>query len=148
MESRNLIQDFLGQGRMAMIGVSRNPKHYSRMVFKALRQQGYEVVPVNPEAGEIDGERCYAKIGEVDPQIYTVLILTPPALTDTAVRDCAEAGVHRIWIRRTHDTAEEFCRRQSIDLISGECPLMFLNNMEWPHRLHGWIRHAIGTYPA
>ncbi len=148
MQSHELIKDFLSQRRIAIIGVSRDPKHYSRMVYKAMRDRGYEVVPVNPSVSEIEGEPSFERVQDVEPQVYGVIVLTPPALTDNVVRDCAEAGVHRVWFRRSHKTAEEFCRRQGIDVISGECPLMFLPGMELPHRVHGWIRHLVGTYPA
>ena len=148
MQSLDLINDFMSQRRLAMIGVSRDPKHYSRMLFRAMTERGYEIVPVNPGIDEVDGHRCFARVQDVDPQVYGAMVLTAEGVTDLVVRDCAESGVRRIWMRRHHKTAEEFCRRQGLDVIAGECPLMFLDKVEWPHRLHGWVRHLAGTYPG
>lgn len=118
------------------------------MVFRAFQERGFAVVPIHPTQKEVEGVRCFAKVQEADPPVTAALILTAPALTDSVVRDCVEAGIGHIWLRRSHETAEEFCRKKGIPLVSGECPLMFLSDMQWPHRLHGWVNRLVGTYPA
>ena len=45
------VRDFLAQRRIAFVGLSRDPKHFSRVVFREMSQRGYDVVPVNPAAG-------------------------------------------------------------------------------------------------
>jgi len=145
MNSQDVIQEFLSQRRIALIGLSRDAKHYSRMVYKALLQKGFDVVPVNPATEEIDDVTCYPHVYDIGEKVDAAIILTTPSLTDEALRDCAEAGVKFVWIRRESPTAVEFGNRNGIQVVTGECPLLFLSDLGFPHNFHGWIRRLTGT---
>ena len=153
MTAMNQIQDFLGQKRFAIVGVSRAPRDFSRAVFREFLQRGYDAVPVNPEAREIDGQPCFAHLDEVQPPVDTVLLMTSPAVTDAVVRECAIAGVKRVWMHRgagvgaVSPEAVEFCRSKGISVIPGECPFMFLPAGQWFHRFHGFIKKITRAYP-
>ena len=135
------IQAFLALRRIAMIGVSHEPKHFSRAVFRAWRDRGYEMLPVNPAALEIEGKPCYPRPQEISPAAEAALIMTPPAASEKAARDCVAAGIRRIWLYRRAPAAEAFCVENGVTLIANECPLMYLQDMAWPHRVHRWL-HA------
>ena len=147
------IQDFLGQKRFAMVGVSRRPKDFSRVLLREFRERGYDAVPVNPEAREMDGQPCFARLQEIQPPVGGALLMTPPSLTDRIVRDCAEAGVKRVWLYRAigqgavSADAVKFCEANGISVIAGECPMMFLPGGAWFHRLHGWVKKIARSYP-
>jgi predicted CoA-binding protein len=147
------IQDFLGQKRFAIVGVSRRPKDFSRALLREFRQRGYDAVPVNPEAREMDGQPCFARLQEIEPPVGGALCMTPPALTDQVVRDCAEAGIKRVWMYRATGKgavsadAVKFCEANGISVIAGECPMMFLPGGAWFHRFHGWVKKITGFYP-
>jgi uncharacterized protein len=135
------IQAFLAMRRIAMIGVSHEPKHFSRAVFRAWRDRGYEMVPVNPAAVDVDGLPCYPLPREISPAVDAALVMTPPAASENAARDCVAAGIRSIWLYRPAPAAEVFCRQNGVALIVGECPLMYLPKTAWPHRVHRWF-HA------
>jgi uncharacterized protein len=153
MSSMSMIQDFLGQKRLAVVGVSREPKDFSLALFRELRKQGYDAVPVNPQAQEIDEQACFARLQAVQPPVDGALLMTPPAATDAVVRDCAEAGIKRVWMYRAGGAgavspqAVKYCEEHGIAVIPGECPFMFLSGVSWFHRLHGVIRKITGAYP-
>jgi len=153
MTKMNQIQDFLGQHRFAIVGVSRAPQDFSRSVLREFRQRGYEPVPVNPEAREIDGLPCFAHLSDVQPPVDSALLMTSPAVTDAVVRECAAAGVTRVWMHRgggqgaVSADAVKFCESNGIAVIPGECPFMFLPGGSWFHRFHGVIRKITGAYP-
>lgn len=140
------IAEFLAQRRLAMAGVSQQPKDFSRLLFRELRNRGYEVVAVNPAAREIEGNPCYPRVQEIQPPVENVLLMTKPAVTEALVRDCAAAGVKRIWMFRgggkgaVSDEAIQFCEAQGISVIPGECPYMYLPRTGFIHRLHRWLR--------
>lgn len=146
------IEEFLAQKRIAMVGISRNPKDFSVMLFEELRRRGYDMVPVNPSAQEIQGRRCFARVQEIQPPVDAALLMTPPQVTDAAVRDCAEAGIRRVWMYSAggqgavSPDAVGFCRAQGIGVVPGECPYMFLRPAGF-HGLHGLIRKITGHYP-
>ena len=150
--SLEVIEDFLAQKRIAMVGASRDPKDFSILLFKELCRRGYNVVPVNPQASEILGQRCFARVQDIQPPVEAALLMTSPLTTDAVVADCAEAGIRRIWMYRAAGDgavsfkAVQFCQERGIQLIPGECPFMFLPGNGF-HALHGFIRKITGSFP-
>lgn len=151
--TRELIDRFLASRRIAVAGVSRNPKDFSRMLFREFVKRGYDAVPVHPEAQEMDGRQCFARIQEVEPKVEAVLLMTSPALTGEVVRDCAEAGVPLVWMYRAvgdgavSETAVEFCQSHGIECIPGYCPYMFFPHSGIPHSWHRLYMRITGTFP-
>ena len=151
--TRQLIDEFLAQKRIAVVGVSRNATDFNRRLFQEFRKRGYDAVPVNPQATEIDGQRCYARVQDITPMVEAALLLTPSETTERVVWDCAEAGIHRVWMYRVggkgavSQAALEFCSQNGIRVIPGFCPLMFFPDTAWFHRLHGWVMKITGSYP-
>jgi uncharacterized protein len=151
---RQDIDQFLAQRRIALVGISRDDKDFSRTLFRELQQRGYDVVPVNPQASEVDGVRCYGRMQEIEPPVEGALLMTPPAVTEQVVRDCAEAGVRRVWMHQGAGTgavspaAVDYCAGQGMSVIAGHCPFMFLPGTAFFHRFHGFIKKVSGTYPV
>lgn len=151
--SLKLIEEFLALKRIAMVGVSHHDKDFSRMLFRELVNRGYEVVPVNPKAQEIDGTRCYARLQDIPEPPAGALLMTAPTMTQVVVRDAAAAGVARIWMYKggargaVSTEAIDFCREAGMSVIPGECPFMFLPRAAWFHRAHGAVRKLAGSYP-
>jgi uncharacterized protein len=151
--SLDTIQDFLAQKRIAMIGVSRDPAHFSVKLFEELCRRGYDVVPVNPSVAEMQGKRCFAHVQDIQPPVDGALLMTSAEATEAVVRDCVEAGIGRIWMYRAtgkgavNENALTLCRERGIRVVPGECPFMFLPETAGFHRFHGFIRKIMGSYP-
>ena len=143
------IEEFLGQKRLAVIGVSRKSHAFSRGLVHELRRRGYEVALVNPQAAEIAGVPCHSRVQDVPTAVEAALIMTPPQTTAQLVRDCAEAGLARIWLhgKSATDEALSICRAHGIEPIVGQCPYMFLPDAEWIHRFHRSVNQLVGKYP-
>jgi uncharacterized protein len=151
--SLETVEDFLAQKRIAMVGVSRSPADFSISLFQELSKRGYDMVPVNPNAKEVLRRKCFACVQDIEPPVDAALLMTSPVATEAVVRDCAEAGIRRVWMHRAggdgavSDQAVQFCQEHNIKVIPGECPLMFLPRSATVHRLHGFIRRITGRYP-
>ena len=135
----DLIEDFLSRRRIAIVGVSHEPKEFSRMVFRAFEQRHYDVVPVNPNARVIEGKYCYPHVQEVQPPVEAALVMTPPAVSEHVVKGCLAAGVRRIWLYKKCPEAAALCSSAGVSAIEGECPMMYLENAGLIHRIHGWL---------
>lgn len=150
---RAAISEFLAQKRIAVVGASRHSGDFNRKLFEDLRARGYDAVPVNPQAKEIAGVPCYDSVRAIDPPVEGVLVMTPPQVTESVVRDCREAGVRRVWLYRAggqgavSPAALEFCRENGMTVIPGHCPYMFLPEAPWFHRFHGALLKIFGKYP-
>lgn len=153
MTAKQPIEDFLAQKRFAFVGVSRESKDFSRALFREFLGRQYQPVPVHPEAREIEGQTCFSRVSDVQPPVDSVLLMTSPKATGSVVRECAAAGVKRIWMFRgggqgaVTPEAVRFCEENGISVIPGECPFMFLPGSMWFHRLHGFVRKIAGSYP-
>jgi predicted CoA-binding protein len=147
------IQTFLGRKRLAVVGVSRYPRDFTRMMFHELQRRQYDVVPVNPEAHDIAGVPCYAHVDEIQRPVDAALLMTKPAVTERVVRECHAAGIRDVWLHRGAGTgavspaAMQFCQANAMSVVAGECPFMFLPETPWFHRFHGFCRKVVGTFP-
>ena len=133
------IQEFLSLRRIAIVGVSQRPNDFSRMLYRAFRDRGFDVVPVNPAVRVIEGHYCYARLQDVEPPVEGAVLLTSPEVNELVVQDCFAAGIRRIWIYSRSPAVEEWCAGRGVPVIAGECPMMFLENAGWIHRVHRWF---------
>jgi uncharacterized protein len=147
------ISSFLAERRIALVGVSRISQEFSRTLLREFLKRGYDAIPVNPAVTEIEGHRCFASLRDIDPPVRAALILTAPKVTESVVHDCLAQGVSHIWLHRAGGPgsvtpgAVALCREQRVNVIVGECPLMFLSGAALPHRVHAIFRKLVGTYP-
>ena len=147
------IRDFLAQKRFAFVGVSRQPKDFSRALFREFQSRGYEPVPVHLEVSEIEGVRTFTHLRDIQPPVESVLLMTSPTVTDLLVLECVEAGIKRVWFHRgaregaLTDSALQICEANGIRAIAGECPFMFFDSTAWFHRFHGLVKKIVGAYP-
>ncbi|HVP55468.1 MAG TPA: CoA-binding protein [Candidatus Eisenbacteria bacterium] len=154
MSSMAVIKDFLAQKRIAVVGVSHDPKDLSRALLRTFRERGYDAVAVNPKLSSVDDAPCFPRLTDIAPPVDAVLVMTAPAVTDQVVQECAALHIPRVWMYRgggkgaVSPQAVEFCLDHGIAVVPGECPYMFLQGESWFHRLHGFIRKISGAYPA
>jgi predicted CoA-binding protein len=145
---------FLAARRIALVGLSRNEKDFSRMIFRELARRGYDVVPVHPQLREAEGRRCFARVQDVSPPAGAALVMTAPAATEQVVRDCLAAGIRRVWLHRgggagaASEAALAFCRANGIAVVRDLCPYMALPGAGFGHRLHGFFRLRAGPRHA
>jgi len=142
------IATFLSGRRIAVAGVSRNPNQAANAVFRKLRGAGYEVLPVNPKASDVEGTKSYTDIGSIPGHVDGVIIATSPEVSIQIVRQCRDHGVRRAWFHRSlgrgsvsQDAVRE-CGAHGIDCIVGGCPLMFCEPVDFGHRcMKWWLQH-------
>jgi predicted CoA-binding protein len=144
---------FLAEKRIAVAGVSRQSASAANAVFKKLKTSGYDVVPVNPNAAEVEGATCYPDLKAIPGAIGAVVIATHPGVSADVVRQCGEHGVKHVWFHRSFGAgsvspeAVEECKRLGIDAIVGGCPLMFCEPVDVGHRCMRWWLQRNGRVP-
>lgn len=143
------IQDFVQQKTLAIAGLSRSEKAFSATAFRELTARGYRLLPVNPNAESIFGQKCYPRVTGLPEKVGGVLVFTPPAKTAEVVRDAASAGVSRIWIQQGAESEEalKLCRESGLAAVSGRCILMFAEPVGSFHGVHRWFLKAFGRLP-
>ena len=146
--------EFLRKKRVAVTGVSRSPEtHSSNFVYKRLRERGYEVFAVNPNAQEVEGDVAYHDLRSIPGGVDAVVIGTRPEIADETMRECAELGIEHVWMHRgpgagsVSTTATEYGRRQGIKVIDGGCPCMFGPTADFGHKVMRVIFSLNGNVP-
>jgi len=149
MTSKAVIDDFLAQGTLALAGVSRSGKKFGNAVLKDLSTKGYQIIPVHPEAEEIGGVRCYPSLAELPTEVGGLVLVVPPARTETLVKEAYESGIRRIWMQQGAESEEaiRYCHERDMSVVHGQCIMMFADP-RGVHKFHRWLRGLFGTLPA
>jgi uncharacterized protein len=142
---------FLAGRRFAVAGVSRQPQQAANAIYRKLRDSGFEVLPVNPNAARLEGVQCYPDVVSILGPIDGVVIATASDAALGIVHRCSEKGVKRVWFHRSFgagsvskDAVRE-CEVRGITCIVGGCPLMYCEPVDTGHRC---IRSVLGLFGA
>ena len=134
--------EFLAHKRIAVTGVSRKPKdHGSNTIFRRLRDRGYEVFAVNPNADEVEGVHSYHDLRSITGGVDGVVIGTAPDKAEGTMHECVDLGIKRVWMHRSYGqgsvspSAAAYGRVHGITVIDGGCPLMFDPTADFGHKV-------------
>ena len=147
--------EFLAGKRVAVTGVSRKPQgHGSNAVYQRLRERGYQVFAVNPNAGHVGGDPCYHDLASVPGGgVDWVVIGTKPEAAEATMRECADLGIKRVWMHRgpgpgsVSKAAAAYGRDQGITVIEGGCPCMFDPTADPGHKAMRFVLTLTGNVP-
>jgi len=149
MVSAESVRQFMGERTLALAGASRSGQKMGNAILKELKRKGYTVYPVHPEAQQIGDDRCYASFADLPEQVGGVVVVVKPTDAVRVVREAKEAGIGRVWLQQGAESPEvvSYCEQEAVDLISGECILMFAEPVESIHRFHRFVRRIFGRMP-
>jgi hypothetical protein len=136
----NMVQDFLAQKRIAVVGVSDKRETGCNLAYKNFKQAGYQVYAVNPRISTFEGDMCYPNLKSIPEKVDAVFMLTNPTVTEQVVGQCVELGVKHVWMHcmmgtkpglaagmtSVSQSAVETCKANGIAVIPGPCPNQFL----------------------
>jgi len=149
MTTKAMVDDFLAQRTLAVVGVSRKAEKFGNLVYRELKAKGYRVFPVNPHAEDVAGERCYPSLSALPEPVGGVVIVVPPAETERVVQDAAAAQIRRVWMQQGAESgaALRFCEDNGMSVVSGECIMMFASPIGFGHGMHRWVWGLLGKLP-
>ncbi len=147
------VAEFLRGKRFAVAGVSRAGRgSAANAVFAKLRDCGYEVFPVNPNAPQVEGVPCYPDLATIPGSLDGVVVVTHPSVSAGIVQQAAERGVARVWLHRSFQgsvsrAAVRECEKAGIACIVGGCPLMYCEPVDPGHRWMCKVLDWFGRVP-
>jgi len=121
---QKLIVEFLDKKNVfAVVGASRNPEKYGHQVYKDLRNAGYRVYPVNPNANEVLGDKCYPTLETLPIKPDIADLVVPPKVTEQVVKTCKRLGIKKVWMQpgSESETAINFCRENDMNVVHAIC---------------------------
>lgn len=139
--NRESIKVFLNKKNVfAVVGASRDPRKYGYQVYKDLKNAGYEVYPVNPNAKEILGDKCYPSLENLPIKLDVVDVVVPPKVTEHTVETCKRLGITKVWMQPGSESerAVKLCEEDSIDVVYGVCVMI----ERAKHSTSNWVIHV------
>jgi predicted CoA-binding protein len=154
MKTRDAATRFLAHRRIAVTGVSRDPaNHGSNIVYQRLRERGYEVAAVNPNAESVEGDPCYPDLSSVPGGVDAVVIATSAAHAEGTMREAVDLGITDVWMHRSFGpgsvsaSAAAYGREHGVTVIDGGCPLMYGPASDGGHRFMCRLLTLTGAVP-
>jgi predicted CoA-binding protein len=151
---KDAANEFLAHKRVAVTGVSRTPaSHGSNVVYQRLKERGYDVFAVNPNAEKVEGDPCYGDLRSIPGGVEAVVIGTRPEHAHGTIHECEELGIKHVWMHRSvgggsvSEEAADYGRRHGMTVIAGGCPLMFGSVSDPGHRMMRWVFSVNGHVP-
>ena len=146
----NLVQDFLAQKKIAIVGVSDKRETGCNLAYRRFKENGYQVYAVNPRIDTFDGTPCYPDLKSIPEKPDAVFILTGPKVSEQIVQQCVDLSIKHVWMHcmmgtkpglaasmtSVSQSAVEMCKANGIAVIPGSCPNQFLK----PDFGHGMMR--------
>lgn len=150
MTSKKIVEEFLLQKKIAVVGVSRKKAKFGNAIYKELKQKGYNVFPINPHINTFEGDACYPDLLSLPEKVDAVVINVPSVQTEKVVREAKKAGINKVWLQQgsQSENAVKFCEENGIEYVSNECILMFAQPSAFIHRAHKWVWGVLGKLPA
>jgi predicted CoA-binding protein len=107
-----------------------------------------KIIPVNPKATEIMGEKSYPNVKELPEEVQGIIVFTKKEITASVIRDAKEKGIKQIWIQQMADSKEaiEELKDSGINFITGECIFMYYKPHSI-HKFHKTLKKFFGRFP-
>jgi predicted CoA-binding protein len=139
----------MSQQVLAVAGVSRDPRKFGNAVYREFKARGCRILAINPNAQTIEGDPCYPSLKALPEKVGGLVVATQPAVSEQLVREAAELGIRNIWLQQGSEshTAVQFCQEHGMNVVTGECILMYQPNPAFPHRIHKFFKETFGGKP-
>jgi uncharacterized protein len=148
MTSKALIDDFISQKTLAIVGVSRNPAKFGNGIFRELTTKGYKLFPIHPEASTLEGVPAYKAFSDLPEKVGGVIVNIKPQQAESVLRAASAAGIPRAWLQQGSSSraAIDFCEKNGLALVHDECILMYAVGTSI-HGFHRWLWRLFGKAP-
>ena len=111
--------------RVAVIGASSKRHKFGNKALRAFVNQGYTVIPINPNEREVEGLRTYASVLDVPGEIDMATVYVPPHIGLGIMEQLARKGVPEIWLNPGADGDDVVARARALGLKTVQaCSIM------------------------
>jgi predicted CoA-binding protein len=108
---------------IAVVGASRDQAKVAHSVPRQMQRHGWRIIPVNPYADEIFGERCYRSLAEIGEPVDLVNVFRPSDQATAVVREAIEAGARAVWLQQDIRSPEgrRLAEAAGVDYVEDLC---------------------------
>ena len=108
---------------VASVGLSSNQQKESFGIASYLKEQGYRIIPVNPTANEILGEKAYPDLSSIPEKVDVVQVFRKPEDVPPVVEEAIKIGAKVVWMQEgiTHEEAAQKAREAGLQVVMDAC---------------------------
>ena len=124
MNDDQMMKDILVSAKtIASVGLSSNQEKESYWIVSYLKDQGYRIIPVNPTADEIMGEKAYPDLESVPEKIDVVQVFRKPEDVPPVVDSAIKVGAKAVWMQEgiVHEEAAQKARAAGLQVVMDAC---------------------------
>jgi predicted CoA-binding protein len=124
MNDDQMMKDILVSAKtIASVGLSSNQQKESYWIVSYLRDQGYRIIPVNPTADEILGEKAYPDLESVPEKIDVVQVFRKPEDVPPVVDSAIKIGAKAVWMQEgiVNEEAAQKARQAGLQVVMDAC---------------------------
>jgi uncharacterized protein len=149
MKPAESIELFLSQKRIAVAGVSRTRTKFGNTIYLTLKKRGRDVVPVNPNLKEFNGDPCFSSVAQLPDNVQALVVCLPSDKSMPVVESAIEKGIRHFWIQQGAENPEliRYLTEKEVNFVSGRCILMFAEPVNCFHSFHRFMSKLTGNYP-
>src|SRR5690606_21252532 len=122
--SRQEIGEILKKAkRIAVVGISDNPERTSYMVSEAMKNAGYEIIPVNPQIDEVFGTKAVASLKDIEGHVDIVNIFRRPEFLPDIAKEFSEIDADVFWAQLgiENEEAYQYLKEKGYTVIMDHC---------------------------
>ncbi len=140
-------EEFFLNRSFAVVGETKK-KGFPKLTYRALKDWGKKVFPVDPSMEEIEGDKTYPDLKRLPEQVDAVVLEVAKEDTKDWVAQAAETGIENVWIHMQRETPEALAlaKEKGMNVLSGTCAAMYVTEGTTYHSIHKWIMKLIGKY--
>ena len=101
---------------VAVVGASSNRNKFGNRALRAFRQQGYTVIPINPNESEVEGLKTYPSVLDVPGPIDMASLYVPPAIGEQVIAEIAQKGIAEVWLNPGAESDELIARARALQI--------------------------------
>lgn len=153
MTHQEQVQDFLAQKRIAVSGLSRTKDSGAGAIYLKLREHGYQVFALHPDAEALHGDPCYPTLSAIPGGVDAVFIMNSPDISEQIVEEAAQLGIQRVWMHNNtlmpssvSQAAVDRCQAADMNVIDVGCPMMFVGKPDFFHAGLCWFLRLTGRF--
>ena len=123
---QELKEILLSAQTIASVGLSSNQDKESYWIASYLKEQGYRIIPVNPTATEILGEKVYPSLSAIPDKVDIVQVFRKPEDVPPVVDEAIQIGAKVVWMQEgiRHDVAAQQAREAGLKVVMDACMRM------------------------
>ncbi|HEY3389212.1 MAG TPA: CoA-binding protein [Prolixibacteraceae bacterium] len=148
-----IIEKFVGDRNIALIGVSANKQKFGNFLLHELTKKGYTVFPVHPNLADVESIKCYPDVKSLPCHVTNLILVVNPQAAEQIIPQLKDSPIQRVWMHKGAGKGSasvasiDACKENGIELVHGFCPMMFFSPSGM-HSFHFWLRRKFGKVPA